>query len=455
MSRPGRLNAMVRFEREHILGTVSGETRERRARALELAEHALAAVDPEAATERALARLGSLDGATLFAFGKAALPMTRAATRAARLAGGIVVAPADAVECSGRLAPSSPLEGGVLERPGITSSASEQASSTTKVLDSVPIRVCVGGHPDPAADAVETGRAFLERATALGEGEVALCLVSGGGSALLELPAGAVTLRELTELTRALRERGASIDELNAVRRRLSQLKGGGLARAIAPAAIRNVILSDVAPLPPSVVASGPSCAPPEGPDAAAVLERYGLTPPPSVVAQLRLPPPLSPALDIRSELAADNHTARAAVTGRDGSITDRPGTFDGDARTLGARLAAEVGGSPWVWGGETTVEVRGDGVGGRNQEVALGALAAGWKRGLLLCLGTDGIDGASDAAGALIDEAVANDVRRRGLDPTAALDANDATPFFDAVGTSLRCGPTGTNVADLCLYLP
>lgn len=422
MSQAGRLTAMVRFERERILGAVSGEVRERRARALDLAEHALAAVDPEAATERALSHLGPLDGATLFAFGKAAIPMTRAAARAVRLAGGIVVHP---------------------------------STDSTTELDLSALDLRVGGHPDPSTDAVETGRAFLARAAALGEGEVALCLVSGGGSALLELPAEEVTLGELTELTRALRERGASIDELNAVRRRLSQLKGGGLARAIAPAAIRNVVLSDVAPLPPSVVASGPSYAPPAGPDASEVLERYGLEPPPSVAARLRVLVAPTPTLDIRSELAADNHTARAAVTARDRSITDRPGTFGGDARTLGARLAAEAGGSPWVWGGETTVEVRGDGVGGRNQEVALGAFSAGWGRGLLLCVGTDGIDGASDAAGALIDDTVVNEARRRGLDPTAALDANDATPFFDAVGSTLRCGPTGTNVADLCLYLP
>ncbi len=211
------------------------------------------------------------------------------------------------------------------------------------------------------------------------------------------------------------------------------------------------MILSDVAPLPPSVVASGPTCPPPEGPDPAIVLERHRLEAPAG--ARLRSSP--MPALDLRSELAADNYGARAAVSAAEPSVRDRPGTFEGEARALGARFAAEDGDEPWVWGGETTVVVRGAGVGGRNQEVALGALAAGWPGGLLLCLGTDGIDGASDAAGALIDEAAVDEMRRRGLDPTAALDANDATPFFDALGTTLRCGPTGTNVADVCLYLP
>ncbi|HJL16976.1 MAG TPA: MOFRL family protein, partial [Sandaracinaceae bacterium LLY-WYZ-13_1] len=107
-----------------------------------------------------------------------------------------------------------------------------------------------------------------------------------------------------------------------------------------------------------------------------------------------------------------------------------------------------------WVWGGETVVHVRGDGRGGRNQEVVLGALSAGWSEGLLLCLGTDGIDGKSDAAGALVDAHAAARARRDGLDPAAFLANNDATAFFDAVGTTLRCGPTRTNVADLCLRL-
>ncbi len=413
------------FDRERLLREVSGPDRRRRARALELAELALAAIEPGAATERAMARLGPLDGATLFAFGKAALPMARAAVRHVALAGGVVVAP----------------------RPSL--------GSPPESVPDPEVQLLWGTHPDPADDALETGRAVLARARALGADDTALCLVSGGGSSLLELPAGTVTLAELVRVTGDLRERGASIDELNAVRRVLSRLKGGGLAAAMAPARIRNVIVSDVAPNPPSVVASGPTSLPPEdAPDPVEVLERYAVPMPESVRTRLAVDRRV-PAMDVRTELAADVFTARAAVRAADSSIRDRPGTFAGEARELGARLAAEAGDGAWVWGGETTVAVRGTGVGGRNQEVALGALASGWSRGLLLCIGTDGIDGASDAAGALIDPASQNEMRRRGLDPAAALAANDATPFFDAIGTTLRCGPTGTNVADVAIYLP
>jgi len=395
----------VRFHRTRLLdGDLTPAERDRRERALALAERALAAVEPEAATRRVLDGRADLDGATLFAFGKAAVPMARAAGRAVDLRGGLVVAPE----------PST--------LPGLECFA--------------------GGHPDPAPDAARVGDEFLARARSLGQGDVALCLVSGGGSSLLERPRG-MDVETLGRAIRTLRERGAAIDELNAVRRACSAIKGGGLARAIAPARVVNVVISDVAPLPPEVVASGPTCPPPRGPGAREVLAHHGV--------ELALPPPASEVLGpIETLVAADSEMARRALP-----LPDREGYFEGEAHSLGRRLAAEAGAAPWVWGGETTVTVRGSGRGGRNQEVALGALAAGWSEGLLLCLGTDGVDGASDAAGALIDSAAVRAMAARGLDPEAALRANDSTPFFDALGTVLRCGPTGTNVADLILRLP
>ena len=424
---------------------MSGRDRDRRARALDLAERALEAIEPGAATQRAIERLGPLDGATLFAFGKAAIPMACAAARSVALAGGVVVAPRVGSRGSASETGSP--------QPFVHVHVHEDEDVHEEGLGALDVRW--GSHPDPADDAVETGRAVLARASALGAGDAALCLVSGGGSALLELPAGTITLAELVRVTRELREGGASIDELNAVRRVLSRLKGGGLAAAMAPARIRNVIVSDVAPHSPSLVASGPTCPPPDdAPDPQAVLERYAIPLPDSVRAQLAVRSP-APTLDVCTEVAADVFTALAAMRAMEPSLRDREGTFAGEARELGARIAAERGEGGWVWGGETTVALTGDGVGGRNQEVALGALAAGWSRGLLLCFGTDGIDGASDAAGALIDGAAQNEMRRRGLDPAAALAANDATPFFDAIGTTLRCGPTGTNVADVAIYLP
>jgi len=404
----------VRFDRTRLLGAdLSVVDRRRRARAIDLAERALAAVDPYACTLDAIARFAEdLDGATVLAFGKASAAMARAACDAIDVNGGIAIV----------LAP--------VELPGL--------------------EVHVGAHPAPAADAERTGEAVLARARSLGEDDRALCLVSGGGSAMLELPKPGVSMATIDRLSRELMRRGADVGELNAVRRGLSQLKGGGLARAIAPAAIFNVVLSDVPGRDPAVVASGPTFPPPAD-DPRGILERYqlwrGLDA--STIAAILEPRPAL-AIDARTEIAGDNASARRAVSRE---LVDRDGYFDGEARELGARIASEAHERGWIWGGESTVTVRGSGRGGRNQELVLGALCAGWSRGLLLALGTDGVDGSSDAAGALIDPAAVR--AASALDAARALEDNASHAFFDALGTQLRCGPTGTNVADLCIYLP
>lgn len=404
----------VRFDRTRLLGAeLSAVDRERRARALELAERAIAAVDPYAGTLEAIERFAEdLDGATVLAFGKASAAMARAACDAIDVKGGIAIV----------LAP--------IELPAL--------------------EVHVATHPAPARDAERTGRAVLAIARALGANDHALCLVSGGGSAMLELPKPGVSIATIDRLSRELMRRGADVGELNAVRRSLSQLKGGGLARAIAPAAISNVVLSDVPGRDPSVVASGPTFAPPED-DPLAILERYELSRglDVSTIAAV-LEPKAKVAIDARTEIAGDNATARRAVSRE---LFDRDGYFGGEARELGARIASEAHERGWIWGGESTVTVRGSGRGGRNQELVLGALAAGWSRGLLLALGTDGVDGSSDAAGALIDPPAVRAAST--LDAARALEDNNSHAFFDALGTQLRCGPSGTNVADLCLYLP
>lgn len=404
----------ARFDRSRLLGAeLSAVDRERRARAIELAERAIDAVDPYARTLEAIDRFAEdLDGATVLAFGKASAAMARAACDAIDVKGGVAIV----------LAP--------VELPGL--------------------EVHVAAHPAPAADAERTGRAVLARARALGVVDRALCLVSGGGSAMLELPKPGVSMATIARLSRELMRRGAEIGELNTVRRSLSQLKGGGLARAIAPAPIFNVVLSDVPGRDPSVVASGPTFAPPVD-DALAILERYELVRGLDAGAMAAvLEPKLAVAIDVRTEIAGDNASARRALASE---LFDRDGYFAGEARELGARMASETHERGWIWGGESTVTVRGSGRGGRNQELVLGALAAGWSRGLLLAVGTDGVDGSSDAAGALIDPAAVR--AASGLDPARALEDNASHAFFDALGTQLRCGATGTNVADLCLYLP
>ncbi len=404
----------ARIARDRLLdGAPSASARARRALALDLGEAALDGIDPERTTRDALARIAPPPGLTVFAFGKAAAAMMRGARP--WVSGGVLVAPAPAA------------------------------------FDGV--RCFVGGHPDPAPDAEVTGRAFLAAADALGVGDRALALVSGGGSSLLEVPRPPMTLAALSALAKGLRERGASIEELNAVRRRASEIKGGGLARRVAPASILNLVLSDVPGAPPEVVASGPTCAPPaDAPSAESVLARYGLD---AALAE----PATGPLPPIETVVVADQGTARRAVVdaarARGLALRDREGFFDGPADALGRRLAGAPAADAWVWGGETTVTVRGAGRGGRSQEVILGALAAGWSSGLLLALGTDGVDGASPAAGALVDEAVVRAVERAGLDVDAALADNDSHALLDAVGATLVTGPTGTNVADLLIYLP
>ncbi len=408
-----------RFDRARILGEdLPATVRSRRALAFDLVEAALDAVEPGRCTRAALARAGATGPHTVFAFGKASVAMARAAAEVLDVVDGALVA----------LEPATV--------PGLVT--------------------YLASHPDPAPDALRTGGALRSLADGLGDSDAALCLVSGGGSSMLELPREGVSLRAMSRLIQTLRERGADIAELNAVRRACSQIKGGGLARCCAPASVLSVILSDVPGHPPWTVASGPSCPPPDGaPSAPEVLARYQLTfdlPAPE-------PPPDFGDRAPRSVVAADVGTARAALiraaAARGWVVIDRAGVFCGDAASLGRELATHRLGAPWVWGGETTVAVRGAGEGGRNQEVVLGALASGWQTGLLLAVGTDGVDGRSPAAGALLDEAVVQRVERLGLDPEAALNDNDSYTLFERVGASLRCGPTGTNVADLCLYLP
>lgn len=403
----------VRVKRDRLLDPSLPEAvRRARADALDVAEAGWAAVDAELATRTQLARSAIEGAVTLFAFGKASAPMARAALSCLDVAGGVVIT----------------------------------GDPATARLDGLDVRR--GGHPDPAPDAVETGKAVAARARSLGPDDIALCLISGGGSAMLELPREGIDLVTLTATSRALMHAGAPIDALNVVRAAMSQLKGGGLGRMLAPARVHTLILSDVPGHPLSCVASGPTM-PLEGPPLSDVVSRFDLRLP----AEASLPrTPVPPG---QVALVADHRSARVAMMAaarRLGvSLEDRPGVFAGDARSLGGQLRAGA----WVWGGETTVHVRGDGIGGRNQEVALSALLGGWTSGVLLAFGSDGVDGASSAAGALVDAHAVQEAAKRGLDAARFLDRNDAGTFFDVLGTSIHTGPTGTNVADLLLAWP
>lgn len=344
------------------------------------------------------------------------------------------------------------------------------------------IEVREGGHPVPDGAGVEAARrivALVQDATAE---DLVLCLISGGGSALLILPAPGISLEDQQGLTRLLLRSGATINEMNVVRKHLSQVKGGGLARLAAPASLVSLILSDVVGDSLDVIASGPTV--PDSStfeDACRVIDRYGLWErvPQSIARRLRegragLVPETPKSGDpvfrqvynlvvANNEAAALGAAAKARALGFQTMVLS---TFiEGEAREVGRVFAGiaramALKGQPLprpaclIAGGETTVTVRGQGLGGRNQELALAAAASlqGLQDVLLVSAATDGGDGPTDAAGALVDGSTMERARQLGLDPGAYLADNDSYHFFQKLGDLVRTGPTNTNVNDLVM---
>lgn len=342
------------------------------------------------------------------------------------------------------------------------------------------ITLVEAGHPVPD----EAGRAGAEKIKSLLTGlrpdDLVFCLLSGGGSALLPLPADGITLADKQALTGALLRSGATINEMNAVRKHCSQVKGGQLARWVEPATLVCLILSDVVGSPLDVIASGPTVPDPTTfADAWAVLERYHLTEsaPPAIIAHLRkglageareTPKAGDPAFaHVQNVLIGDNGQAAAAGVARARALGLQAELLttwlEGEAREAGRMAAALAKGllrgeaplarpACWVLGGETTVTVRGEGLGGRNQELALAAAAAleGWEGALVAALATDGNDGPTDAAGAIATGTTLARGRAKGLDALAYLARNDSYRYFSALGDLIITGPTNTNVNDL-----
>jgi hydroxypyruvate reductase len=336
----------------------------------------------------------------------------------------------------------------------------------------------VGGHPVPPAGSVAAGRRALEIAASAAEDDVLVVLLSGGASALLEVPADGVSLEELRAATDRLLRAGADIAALNAVRKHLSAIKGGRLAAAAAGRTLALAI-SDVVGDDLSVIASGPTVGDPTTyRDAMGVLERFGGTQafPRSVVAVLDdgarggradTPKPSSASLAraatwVVGALGDALDGARREARARGYDVEIEPAPVTGEARAAALGLIARVcRPSPapgrtrcLLSGGETTVTVIGSGRGGRNQELAL-ALATPLARraapAVVASVGTDGIDGPTDAAGAIVDHPSAGRARSAGLgEPEAYLRNNDAYTFFHALGDLVVTGPTGTNVGDL-----
>ncbi len=345
------------------------------------------------------------------------------------------------------------------------------------------LRVIEGGHPIPNTGSVAAGRAVLDLLSGTGAEDLVFVLISGGGSALLTSPVAGISLADLQTTTHQLLRSGATIGELNAVRKHLDRVKGGGLVRAANGARVVSLVLSDVVGDPLDVIASGPTVADPTTfADAWDVLARYDLCDavPAPVAAHLQagqrgeVPETFKPG-DAWSDrvqhvivgsvrLAAEAVIAAAAARGWNALLLTT--TLEGEAREV-ARVAAAMAReivrynrpvtrpACLVWGGETTVTVRGAGRGGRNQELALAAAVAldGWPVGVL-ALASDGVDGPTDAAGAWVDGTTMTRARTQGLDARQHLALNDAYPFFAALGDLVMTGPTGTNVNDLLVVL-
>lgn len=347
------------------------------------------------------------------------------------------------------------------------------------------IRLIQSGHPVPDGRSVQAAAEILGMADGgLDERTLVIVLISGGGSALLCAPAPGLSLADKAETTRLLLASGATIQEINCVRKHLSAVKGGRLAQAFAPATVISLILSDVIGDDLDTIASGPTV--PDSTtwaDALAVIERRGLasSAPPAAIELLRrgvageLPdtPKLGdPAFArARSILLGSNRLALMAAEAEARelgystlALTSR---LSGEAREAALALHAigediAASGFPLkrpacvLAGGETTVTLRGGGKGGRNQEMALAFLAATARSPqasgslVFLAASTDGSDGPTDAAGAFASAPILARARELGLDPEAYLADNDSYSFFDRAGGLLRTGPTNTNVCDL-----
>jgi glycerate 2-kinase len=335
------------------------------------------------------------------------------------------------------------------------------------------IRLAEAGHPVPDARGQRAAQRLLSLARGAGAEDLVIMLISGGGSALTPAPAPPITLEEKQATTRLLLEAGATINELNAVRKHLSLLKGGQLARAAMPAEVLTLVLSDVIGDPLDVIASGPTAPDPSTfEDALGVLAGRGLGDrlPPSIVSRLEAgrrgeipetPKPGDPLFDRVTNLVIGNNAlvveaaaARARELGYEPHVLTRE--LQGEAQEVARDLVARARRLPpaacLIAGGETTVTVRGRGRGGRCQEFALAAALALRRDDDLVVLagGTDGTDGPTDAAGAVVDATTA----ARNHDAHRALADNDAYSYLNTAGDLLVTGPTHTNLLDIYLLL-
>ncbi len=335
------------------------------------------------------------------------------------------------------------------------------------------IEIVEASHPVPDAEGLAAAGRILKLATGLTADDLVVTLISGGGSALLSLPADGLTLADKQEINRALLVSGASIDEMNCVRKHLSAIKGGRLAAAAFPARVVTLLISDVPGDDPATIASGPTVADATTfADARAILTKYSITPPAAVAAHLAEAHEETPKPGDARLARAETHIIAtpqaslltAAEVAKSAGVTPLilGDAIEGESREV-ARVMAGIAsqadryGQPvappcvLLSGGETTVTVRGKGRGGRNVEflLALALALRGQPRTYAIACDTDGVDGAEEVAGALVTPDTLDRAQRVGLRAGDSLAANDAHAFFEALGDQVVTGPTLTNVND------
>ena len=354
-------------------------------------------------------------------------------------------------------------------------------TSYENVIQHGKIQILGAGHPIPNADGLKAARKIAKTVRAAKADELILALISGGASALLPMPPPSITLEDKRNATQLLLTSGADIHEINTVRKHLSELKGGGLARLAYPAALQVLILSDVLDNDPGTIASGPTAGDlTTFSDAKGVFLRRGIWEqiPNSIQAHLdrgcdglidetTLPEDeifrdVSNTIVGSNLISLDSICQSAKSAGYDVQIVSK--ALTGEARSVAEKFLMRASApierpTAFVAGGETTVTVRGSGLGGRNQEMALTFAIDADSRfnnlsWVFLSGGTDGIDGPTDAAGGLVDPGTIARIHNAGYDPRRLLDNNDAYHALDHAGDLLVTGATGTNVADLQILL-
>lgn len=406
--------------------------------AKKIAHDSIAAVLPDAAVRRALDGRCFARPVRIVAIGKAAWRMADTACRAL----------SEQVSC-----------GVVITKYG----HSEGAIPRMEIFEA--------GHPVPDENGVRAAQRALQLVRGLTAEDTVLFLVSGGGSALFELPLEGACLEDIADLTRQLLACGADITEINTIRKHLSAVKGGRFGAACAPAQVLCIVLSDVLGDSLDTIASGPAvpdqstCT-----DVRRVIEKYALSVPAHLLPLLETETPKA-LCGVETQITGNVTALCAAAAGSAGALGYTPmiltTTLNGEAREAGTTLASiareiRASGQPMkppccvIMGGETVVHLRGQGMGGRNQELALSAAKGidGLEGVCIFSLGSDGTDGPTDAAGGVVTGAFAGEARSRGLDIDAALGQNDSYTLLGQMDALLMTGPTGTNVNDVSVLL-